>query len=157
MSISDLDGFLAGIACSPEPIPSDEWLNVALGDPDAVPVAHKHSVEALYEDTLSRLKNDQPLEPVFWEKPDGTVIAMDWCEGFMDAVKLRHERWDAFAQTDTGARLMLPNLVHMIDDQGNSMMGVPPEELDETLDTAAEAIPMAVPAIYRGIRKITCI
>ena len=80
---------------------------------------------------------------------------MDWCEGFMDAVKMRPERWDAFAQTDTGSKLMLPILVHMIDDKGNSQFGIPQEELSETLDTAAEAIPTVVPAIYRHIRMVT--
>jgi hypothetical protein len=26
------------------------------------------------------------LEPVFWQSKEGHVIAMDWCEGFMDAL-----------------------------------------------------------------------
>ena len=101
------------------------------------------------------MKHDGPLDPLFWEKEDGTLIAMDWCEGFMRAVKMRPERWEAFAQTDTGAKLMLPILVHMIDDRGKSEMGVPQEELTSTLDAAAEAIPTVVPAIYQHIRMIT--
>ncbi len=80
---------------------------------------------------------------------------MDWCEGFMDAVKMRPERWDAFIQTDRGSKLMLPILVHLIDDDGNSEMGIPQEELDATLDTAAETLPTAVPAIYHHIRAVT--
>jgi len=34
-------------------------------------------------------------------------------------------------------------------------MGIAREDLDETLDAAAEAIPTAVPAIYRQIRVVT--
>ena len=61
----------------------------------------------------------------------------------------------AIGVADTGAKLMLPILVHMIDEKGNSAMGIPQEELPSTLDTAAEAIPTVVPAIYRHIRMIT--
>lgn len=155
LGISDLDGFLAGIVCSPEAIPETEWLHFALGEAEAAPKEMRNAVIELYEDTKMRLEDGFHLEPVFWERPDGTTIAMDWCEGYMDAVKLRPERWDAFAQTNTGAKLMLPILVHMIDDEGNSVMGVPQEELDETLAAAADAIPTVVPAIYRHISMIT--
>ena len=43
----------------------------------------------------------------------------------------------------------------MIDDQGNSTFGIPPEELDETLAAGADAIPTVVPAIYKHIRMVT--
>ena len=31
MMLSEMDGFLHGVACSPVPIPADEWMLVALG------------------------------------------------------------------------------------------------------------------------------
>lgn len=55
----------------------------------------------------------------------------------------------------TGSEMMLPILVHMLDENGNSMFGIAQEDLDDTLDTAAEAIPAIVPAIYRQIRIVT--
>ena len=155
MGLSDLDGFLTGVICTPEPIPLEEWLNRALGDADEAPGTVWKAIRELYQDTQSRLEGSELLEPLFWENIDGTDIAMDWCEGFMEAVKMRPERWDAFSQTETGAKLMLPILVHILDDQGNSEFGIPPEDLGETLDTAADAIPTVVPAIYRHIRVIT--
>ena len=155
MGLSDLDGFLTGIACSPEEVPEEEWLNLALGNAEETPDAILELVHDMLGDIIERLVHSGPLDPLFWEKQDGTVIAMDWCEGFMDAVKMRPERWDAFAQTEGGSKLMLPILVHMIDDKGNSEFGIPPEELDETLATAADAIPTIVPAIYRHIRMVT--
>jgi len=155
MGLSDLDGFLTGIACCPEPIPVKEWLDVALGDADEVPGRLMGAVTSLYKEIRDRLEAEQQLEPVFWESQDGTVIAMDWCEGFMDAVKLRPERWDAFSQTKTGSELMLPILVHMLDDGGNSHFGIPEGELAATLDTAADAIPVVVPVIFQQIRVIT--
>ena len=102
MGLSDLDGFLTGIACSPEDVPEEEWLNHALGSAGETPDAIVELVHDMLGDIIERLVHSGPLDPLFWEKQDGTVIAMDWCEGFMDAVKMRPERWDAFAQTDTG-------------------------------------------------------
>ncbi len=155
MGLSDLDGFLTGIACTPEEVPENEWLNHALGRAEMTPDAIVKLVHDMLGDIVERLVHSGPLDPLFWERQDGTIIAMDWCEGFMDAVKMRPERWDAFAQTDTGSKLMLPILVHMIDGQGNSTFGIPPEELDETLAAAADAIPTVVPAIYKHIRMVT--
>ena len=155
MAISDLDGFLTGIICGPEPIPEREWLNIALGDVDEVPDNVTAAVREMHRETLELLETEQELEPVFWESQDGTVIAMDWCEGFMDAVKLRPERWDVFAQTKNGAELMLPILIHLFDEDGNSLFGISEEELAATLDAASEAIPIVVPAIYRQIRVVT--
>ena len=155
MGLSDLDGFLTGIACSPEEVPEEEWLNHAFGNAEETPDPILELVHDMLGDIIERLVHSGPLDPLFWEKQDGTVIAMDWCEGFMDAVKMRPERWDAFAQTEGGSKLMLPILVHMIDDNGKSEFGIPPEELDETLATAADAIPTVVPAIYRHIRMVT--
>ena len=155
MGLSDLDGFLTGIACSPEKVPEAEWLDHALGSTENAPRDIVELLRALLADIEARLTQGEPLEPLFWQRNDGTVVAMDWCEGFMDAVKLRPERWDNFAQTGTGSRLMLPILVHLFDDAGNSLFDIPREELDGTLDTAAEVIPTVLPEIYRAIRAVT--
>jgi uncharacterized protein len=89
------------------------------------------------------------IEPIFWQAREGHVIAMDWCEGFMTAVKLRADGWQRFLESREGAELMIPILVHMLDDNGNSLFGVPQEELDDTWDQGAEAIPMVVGAIFK--------
>ena len=155
MVISDLDGFLTGVACGADLIPEKEWLDHALGDADEAPDPIAHIARKMLQEIQAQLEKGQPIEPVLWESREGGVIAMDWCEGFMDAVKMRPERWDAFVQTDEGSKLMLPILVHMIDDEGNSAMGIPQGELDAALDTATEALSTIVPAIYRHIRMVT--
>ena len=43
---------------------------------------------------------------------------------------------------------MTPILLHMIDEQGNSIMGITQEKLDKALDQAAEVIPETVARIY---------
>lgn len=39
-------------------------------------------------------------------------------------------------------------VAHLLDDNGNSVMGLPQEELDQVLDEAADAIPEAVIDIF---------
>ena len=78
---------------------------------------------------------------------------MDWCEGFMDAVKLRAKEWLRLTESGEHGSLMMPILVHILDDNGNSPFEIPQEELDQVLADAADAIPDAVVAIYEFWRQ----
>jgi uncharacterized protein len=153
MMLSDLDGFLTGIVCTPKPVTN--WADVAFGAGATVPNHIMQLTRQRLQDIDDQLTAQPPvLEPVFWQAPEGHAIAMDWREGFMDAVKLNTSLWDKFGQSSKGAKLMLPILVHMFDDSGNSLMGVAQEDIDETLDVAADAILQVVPAIYREMREV---
>jgi len=151
--LSDLDGFLHGIACSPIQIPSEEWMSTALGSsPEDVPSWVFEAIASRYMEICQGLMMQRPVvEPVFWEAREGHVIAMDWCEGFMWAVELRMDHWEPFIKSEDGSKVMMPILVHMFDDKGNSVFGLPQEEVDDALDWAAEAIPLVVPLIFRQL------
>ena len=73
---------------------------------------------------------------------------MDWCEGFMQAVALRPKEWLRLTESGTDGHLVAPIMVHLLDDNGNSVMGIPQEELDQVLAEAADAIPDAVAEIF---------
>ncbi|WP_108814374.1 UPF0149 family protein [Loktanella sp. Alg231-35] len=151
LGLSDLDGFLTGVVCTPLPVAN--WAEVAFGAGATVPQRIMEIVEQRLTEITAGLSSKTPvLEPVFWQAPEGHSIAMDWCEGFMEAVKLKVTIWDEFGQSEIGAKLMLPILVHMFDDDGNSMFGLAQEDIDGTLDAASEAIPQVVPLIYREMR-----
>ncbi len=49
---------------------------------------------------------------------------------------------------------MMPILVHMFDESGNSVLGLAQEDIDETLDVAADAILQAVPLIYQDMQLL---
>jgi len=151
MMLSDLDGFLHGIVCSPVPVPSEERLPVALGgSPANVPDWVLKSIMMVHDSITQGLNFDPPeVEPIFWKAQEGHVIAMDWCEGFMQAVSLRPKQWLRLTESGTGGQLITPIMVHLLDDNGDSVMGIPQEKLDETLALAAEKIPKSVVAIYR--------
>jgi yecA family protein len=151
MMLSDLDGFLHGVACSPVSISVDEWMPVALGgSPDDLPDWVLQSIYLIYDSIMQGLTFDPPeVEPIFWQAQEGHVIAMDWCEGFMQAVSPRPKQWLRLTESGTCGQLISPMMVHLLDDNGNSVIGIPQEELDQALNQAAEKIPESVVAIYR--------
>ena len=151
MMLSDLDSFMHGVASSPELIPASEWMAVGLGgQPEDVPGCVTQSILLIYANIVERLAQDPPVvEPIFWQAKEGHVIAMDWCEGFMKAVSLRPKQWLRLTESGTDGYIFTPILVHLFDDDGNSVMGIPQEEIDATLDKAAEAIPSVIVAIHK--------
>jgi uncharacterized protein len=88
------------------------------------------------------------LNHIFWEAKEGHVIAMDSCEGFMDAVLLRHMEWLRLTESGTSGHLMTPILCHLIDENGNSVIGIRREDLFDALEQAAEDIPDALVGVY---------
>ena len=155
MMLSDMDGFLHGVICSPVMIPSEEWMPVALGaDPVDVPEWVLNDITDLYMGIAQGLVADPPVvEPIFWQAREGHVIAMDWCEGFMDAVALRPKEWLRLTESGADGHLVTPIMVHMMDDNGHSVMGIPHEELQQVLAEAADAIPEAVVEFFSYWRQ----
>ncbi len=150
MMLSELDGFLHGVACSPVAIPIEEWLPLVLGSPPAqVPIWVCKAIKVVYLNILEGLVSDPPeIKPIFWQTKDGLVIAMDWCEGFVNAVILRSEEWLRLTESGIHGQLITPIMVHLLDENGNSVMGIPQEQLDKTLAEEAEKIPQSVVGIH---------
>ena len=109
MMLSDLDGLLHGVICSPSPISSDVWMTAGLGA--------------------------EPKELPDWVVNTLTDRYMEIAQG------LAH-----YPMVD--GHLMTPILLHMIDEEGNSMMGITQDQLDKALDQASEVIPDTVARIY---------
>ena len=56
----------------------------------------------------------------------------------MQAVALRPKEWLRLTESGTDGHLVAPIMVHLLDDNGNSVMGIPQEELDQVLAEAAD-------------------
>jgi len=156
MMLSDLDGFIHGILCCPSIIQPEEWMPIALGaDPNTLPLPMVQLVADLFGNVAQGASFDPPVvEPIFWQAKEGHVIAMDWCEGFMQAVSLRPKEWLTLTESGSDGHLMTPIMLHLMDDNGNSLMGVAQEDLDEVLGKAAEEIPVAVAGIVDYWRHV---
>lgn len=155
MLLSDLDGFLTGILCSPELIPPSEWLPIIWRneDFDIVDInKHMWATKTILEryNEIAFCLNDEPpfIEAVFWKTKEGHVIAMDWCEGFSEAYELRQDGWRELLATPKGQEWIAPIFAHLFDEDGVSLSGATEKELESVLDDAADMIPEVVPNIF---------
>lgn len=153
MQLSDLDGFLTGVACSPEPIPSAEWWPLIWGSGNALSAPWQRYAGELvldrYRQILQGLSGEPPfIAPIFWHDDEGRVSAIDWCEGFADAYVLRMDSWVELIKTPDGQELLFPIFAHLFEDDGSSVMGIAEEQVEEMLEHAAGRIATVVPMIF---------
>ncbi len=156
MQLSDLDGFLTGIAIGPEPVLPSEWLPAIWGGEEPVFEDAEQArsvigaIMARYDEILRVLASDpEGYAPVFWEGPDGEAIAADWAEGFLDAIRLRPEAWRPLLE-DREARVMLMPILALCGDAeggGGSPLELDPEADADLLAEAPELIPACVVGI----------
>ncbi len=152
MLLSDLDGFLTGIAVGPELVMPSEWLPLIFGG-ELPEFADRDEAQAIldaimgrYNEILRRIGDDM-LDPVFWADRDGMLIAADWAEGFLQAIMLRVDAWGPLFKSKRNGSLLFPILVLCGDENGESLLGIPPEDEDLLMEEAADHIPESVIAI----------
>jgi len=154
MMLSDLDGFLTGIAIGPEPIMPSEWLPLVWGGEQPV-FADGQEAQAVLGAIMSRYNQivrevaDGSFQPILWAAPDGTAIAGDWAEGFGLAVSLRTTAWDPLLKAKRHALLLFPILALGVDQDFLSKFGLDTEDQE---DIAREA-PAILPACVMGIAE----
>jgi yecA family protein len=109
MMLSDLDGFLTGIAIGPELVLPSEWLPLVWGG-EAPEFADESEAKAVlgaimsrYNGILRQLDHDA-FGPIFWAARDGTLMAADWAEGFLQAIMLRMDAWDQLLKSKRDGR-----------------------------------------------------
>jgi uncharacterized protein len=156
MMISDLDGFLTAVAIGPKPFAPSQWLPVIWRQEEPAFKDTKQAdqiigmIFARYNEILSQLADsDDDYCPLFWESADGSVIAMDWAEGFMEGVQLDPGAWVPMLEDEEGKTILSPIIAHLHDEEGNSLMMGDPTNMNELYDQAAELIPSAVIAVNK--------
>jgi uncharacterized protein len=155
MGLSDLDGFLTGIVVGPELMLPSEWLPVIWGggEPEFETEAEMRivfgTIMGRYNEITAGLGNDPVvIDPIFWEGPDGEIIASDWVAGFLDAVALNPKAWEPLIEDDRAGIMMLPILLL----NGDAELNVGP---DDTVDKEAflAEVPDVIPACVAGIHE----
>ena len=149
MLLSDLDGYLIGLAIGPQPVPPAEWLPRVWGG-GAVPfddpidarllvdmVAARHA-ELLRELARGRW---QPILDV--DERTGDILWEIWIDGFAAAIALRPEAWQA---DDTAGEAMatLSRLCEIANDASD----LTSPEINAMGETAPALIAEAVAAIH---------
>ena len=73
-----------------------------------------------YKQIIACLADDpDDLEPIFWEGPEGEVVASDWAGGFLDAVALRLKAWEPLINDSQAGVMMIP--IFLLSEDANSM------------------------------------
>jgi uncharacterized protein len=152
MMLSELDGFLTGIAAGPELILPSQWLPPIWGgaEPEFAGLdeanAILRSLMARYNEILRGI-SDHALVPIFLGDRNGTDGAMDWARGFLQAIMLREEAWEPLFKSRRDGKLLLPILSLCCDKNGDSLLGLPPE----AEDFIAAKMPKLIPGCVIGI------
>ncbi|SNS79784.1 uncharacterized protein SAMN05421770_102370 [Granulicella rosea] len=154
MLMSELDGYLTGIAVGPEVVPEEEWmLEVWNGEEPVFPTEGqgatvRASIQRRFKEIQETLAGGEwTISPIFWETDTDEVIAEDWAEGFMVAVRLRFDAWEPLFLHPEDSDILLPILALCHDDEGEPFLD---EEVrsDELLKKVPQLIPEAVGDIY---------
>ena len=160
MQISDLDGFLTGIAVGPEVIMPSEWFPVSWGgeepvfDDDREARAVFGGIMSRYNEILQQVEAGA-FRPILWVDADGAEIAADWAEGFALAIGLRPEAWGPLFEAKEDAFLLFPILALCGDENSESALGLDAETEDEVLEEAPAVLPavvMEIAAFWRARR-----
>ena len=138
MGLSDMDGFLTGIAAGPELIKPSEWLPVLWGheEPGFESIEEAQAIVGIilgrYNEIVGNITAAQPtLDPIFMGSPDGEVMIVgDWAAGFLDAVKLRPKAWAPLIADEESRLYLLPFLIHGGEPEDAALLGIPFQPVD---------------------------
>ena len=154
MGLSDLDGFLTAIVIGPEIILPSEWIPVIWGadlpefDSDAEAESIMSLIMNRYNEIVAGFNSDpERFEPIFWKRPSGEAIVMDWAAGFLDAIELRRTAWEPLF-SHRRAKLLLEPLLILGDDGEHDDERDPDDRWKEFYTSRSDVIPNCVLGIF---------
>lgn len=154
MGLSDLDGFLTGILVGPELVLPSEWLPFVWGgeEPRFENEDEARTVLAAlmghYNAIAQALDSGEPndLAPVYWIHEE-VVLAADWAEGFLDAMRLRPNAWAPLAEDEKAGLLLVPILALCGSEASEELLPLDGDARAEMLAEAPDLIPICVVGI----------
>ncbi len=160
LSLEELDGFLAGIVLTPEPIPVDEWLpavcgGVTPGGWDETTIARVvERVVALY-DAIKIDIEEGTFEPLLPLAEAGGTQAWLWAEAFMTAVSLRPEAWKPLLQSEDDVEMLVPIMGLCRDEEAHEWLSLTDADRKHLIANADQVIGDAVNemAEYYGLAE----
>lgn len=160
MSVSELDGYVTGLLCSPKPVSTDEWLPQVWGDsgsaefPDAeAEAAAREAVIGHYALVKKNLEETLWVEPIYEIDADTDQIIWEaWVDGFTRALRLQAELWQGVLETaedETRDALLFMMALQDITEGESEMTDDEMAQIDEE---AADMIPSCIASILTKTR-----
>ena len=159
MDLSELDGFLAGLAAGPEPVSPDEFLAEVWDneEPDYADDDEREAVEGAILDRFAKIEEGLDSTPlaysaILWQDEAGTMVAEDWAAGFMQAVSLRSSAWQPALADEDASMLLIPiaSLAGMAlpeSERGEQAMS------DDALEGLMQDAEQVLPVCVLGLRR----
>jgi uncharacterized protein len=164
MDLEELDGYLTGLACGPQPVPSPDWLWLVWGDTaeGRRPVRFesgpqcRHLLDLIerHWSTLVRTlrKGTAPMPVLFDYGEQGPGASAPplpgsvWSSGFMRAIGLQAESWQPAFEDDESSEALTPIVTLAHADDPEIVAQSPTARQAEAL---VDALPDAVLALSR--------
>jgi uncharacterized protein len=164
----ELDGYLTGVAVSPDLLLPSHWLDSIWGEDEpafesldqlqtviAAVMDHHNAIITSLDSGFKQLEAKKPADyrPLFLsvsDKPNHDVVRT-WVRGFGKAMALAPERWCSVADDERLQPLLTP-FIGFLDLEDPNFE--PADTIDELLDQAATAIPRAT-IILRKIAQFS--
>ena len=159
MDLSELDGFLAGLAASPEEVLREEWLSEVWDneEPDYQDDHERAAVEQAIVGRYAEIRSGLDAVPlnyaaILWQDEAGTTVAEDWAAGFMQAISLRPKAWQPALEDEEASMLLIPiaSLAGMTlpeSERGGQAMS------DEALEGLMQDAEQVLPVCVLGLRR----
>jgi uncharacterized protein len=157
-NVAMFDGFVTAVVAGPVSMEPPDWICPLLGvdreafDHGDTPEFAAICAAATHHNAVSATLSETPnrFAPLHLTGPDGEIDPRPWCMGFKATIDLQRPAWSPLLNPgDIHHGLLLPILLHCVDDMGRPVLG-PPRPGPETaafLRDAHQDIPMCVEAI----------
>lgn len=153
MTLSELDGFLAGIAIGPASVEPEEWLPIVWGDgsePDFADEAQMAAVlgaiVGLYNDVVSQIA-ERTYIPILWTDTDGGPLPEGWAHAFLEAVGLRVDAWRPLLESERDGFILTPIYAFCTEDGKPVLADMTKQERETIRLNASDMIADAVLAV----------
>lgn len=152
MRPDEVQGFFAALACGPDAVDADFWLEEVLGDAPAFESADdaaelKTLLQKLYDATAAALADGKELDLILYAEDDSDSDEPDywpWANAFLYALDVVDTDWFEVADEDEGFEsLMMPMLVlggAFEQEDGEDLLTFSDEEVEGYKEELLEAL-----------------
>ena len=148
LTVDEVHGLLTALLAGPQPLPEEEWLPMAWGEPEFADDAERQHMVGLmrrmHDDIDETLKLGRDFEPLAVEVEENgvDVVAFEgWCFGFMLGVETCQDEWDSLPKDEGNLLAPMAQLALLNSDEE-------PEMDDEEYEQWVELLPGAVMGLY---------
>ena len=114
LPVDAAQGLLAAVACTPDLIPEERWLQAILGSaPQFATPEESEEITTLLqhfqEETARQLNEGEGFDFILYG-PEGAEDLATWCDGFLEGVELSDPPWSDTADAEDRDHMLFPFL-----------------------------------------------